>query len=89
MCIRDSYYKIIIITEFRDRHVSYTCGTRSGVYANAQFESVIRTMTNCEPRDEIKEIQSQITDLDNMTSSVGLWQSAHNHVRVTNRFHLI
>ena len=39
-----------------------TCGTRSGVNSDAQSEHLVWTMTNCEARHFVDEIQSHTAD---------------------------
>ena len=58
------------------------------MYSDAQFKHVVRTVTNLEARHQFQKVKRHIADLDNMSSVVWLWQSAHDHVRVANCLHL-
>jgi len=42
-----------------------TCSTRSAVYSDAQFDFLVRTMTNFETRYMVEQIKSHAADLSN------------------------
>lgn len=67
---------------------SLTCCARSRVYADAQFQNLVGTMTYSEARHLVQKVQCHAADLDDVQSSVRLRQSTHHYVRVSNCFHL-
>ena len=69
-------------------NVQSTCSTRPAVYSDAQFDFLVRTMTNFETRHMVEQIKSHAADLSNVASLVWFRQSTHDHVRISNCLHL-